>query len=143
MAEFAMRHLADSAGAGERFYVESAAVSSEEIGNPVYPPARKILAQNGISCGGKRARKTEPSDYEKVDLIVCMDSDNLRRARAIYGGDPLGKIRLLLEFANSKKTDVADPWYTGDFSETWSDVLAGCGGILKRHLGAEPPAKAS
>ena len=129
MAEFVMKDLAAHAGRQADFYVESAATSTEEIGNGVYPPARRILAQHGISCEGKRARQLTRADYDRFDLLVGMDAWNLRNMLRICGGDPEGKMHLLLDFTQ-RPGEVADPWYTGDFEATWRDVEEGCRGIL-------------
>ena len=133
MAEFVMKDMVERAGVADRFYIESAATSTEEIGNPVYPPARRKLAEHGIGCAGKTARQMRRDDYGRFDLIVGMDAWNLRNMRRICGDDPDGRIRLLMDFT-SRPGDVADPWYTGDFEATWRDVVEGCEGIL-RHLG--------
>ncbi len=130
MAEFVMKDLAEKAGAGARFHIESAAVSAEELGNPVYPPARRELERHGISCEGKRARQMTAADYDRFDLLVCMDTGNLRRMERICGGDPQGKMSRLLDHTG-RPGDVADPWYTGDFSATWQDVQAGCNALLE------------
>ena len=129
MAEFCLRDLAERAGVASRLQIASAAVSREELGNGVYPPARRLLAQHGISCDGKYARQMTAEDYDRFDLLIGMDEDNLRRMRAICGGDPAGKMHLLLEYAG-RVGSVADPWYTGDFETTWRDVLDGCQGLL-------------
>ena len=133
MAEFVMKDLVRKAGREDEFHIESAATSTEEIGNEVYPPARRKLAEHGISCKGKRARQMSSRDYERFDLLVGMDTWNIRNMKAICGGDPEGKIRQLLDFT-SRPGDVADPWYTGDFEATWRDVLEGCQGLLRTHL---------
>ena len=133
MAEFVMKDLVQKAGREDEFHIESAATSTEEIGNEVYPPARRKLAEHGISCNGKRARQMTSRDYERFDLLVGMDTWNIRNMKAICGGDPEGKIRQLLDFT-SRPGDVADPWYTGDFEATWRDVLEGCQGLLRTHL---------
>ena len=117
MAEFVMKDLVEKAGRASEFYIESAAVSAEELGNPVYPPARRELAHHGISCDGKTARQMTRDDYDRFDLLICMDSSNLRRMERICGGDPDGKMSRLLEHTG-RFDDVADPWYTGDFSAT-------------------------
>ncbi len=137
MAEFAMKDLVDKAGLSGHFLIESAATSTEEIGNPVYPPARRKLAEHGISCGGKTARQFRRDDYEKYDLLIGMDRANIQNMRRICGGDPACKIRLLLDFAGGSQDasvrprEVADPWYTGDFDATWRDVEEGCRGLLE------------
>lgn len=130
MAEFVMKYLVGKAGADERFFIASAATSTEEIGNPVYPPARRKLAEHGIGCAGKTARQMTAADYREYDLLIGMDSANLRNMRRICGGDPEGKIRLLMDFTD-RPGDVADPWYTGDFETTWRDISAGCRGLLE------------
>ena len=130
MAEFVLKDLVKKAGLEDQFSIASAATSTEEIGNPVYPPARRKLAQHGISCEGKRARQLTRADYGAYDLLIGMDQANLRNMRRICGGDPEGKIHLLLEYADRPGQEVADPWYTGDFEATWQDVLAGCQGLL-------------
>ena len=128
MAEFVMKHLAASAGM-RGLTIASAATSTEEIGNPVYPPARRKLSEHGISCEGKTARQLTRADYDAWDLLIGMDGANLRNMRRICGGDPEGKIRLLMDFTGQPR-DVADPWYSGDFEATWRDVNAGCQALL-------------
>ena len=122
MAEFVMKDLVSKAGLDDLFYIESAATSTEEIGNEVYPPAKRKLAEHGISCKGKTARQMTRNDYDRFDLI--------RNMNRIIGSDPEGKIRLLLDYTN-RPGDVADPWYTGDFEATWRDVIEGCTQLLK------------
>lgn len=136
MAEFIMKDLVREAGAEERFSIASAATSTEEIGNPVYPPARRKLAEHGISCTGKTARQMTAADYEQYDLLIGMDGANLRNMLRICGGDPEGKIRLMMDFTH-RPGDVADPWYTGDFETTWRDLSAGCRGLLETLLRGE------
>lgn len=111
------------------FHIESAATSTEEIGNSVYPPARRKLAEHGISCQGKTARQMTRSDYYRYDLLVGMDSRNIRNMNRICGSDPDGKIVMLMDYTD-RPSDVVDPWYTGDFETTWRDVLEGCQGLL-------------
>ena len=132
MAEFVMKDLVRKAGLESQFQIASAATSTEEIGSPVYPPARRKLAEHGINCSGKTARQLTRADYDRYDLLIGMDNANLRNMRRICGGDSDGKIRLLLEFTG-RSGEVADPWYTGDFETTWRDVLEGCSGLLS-HL---------
>jgi protein-tyrosine phosphatase len=129
MAEFVMKDLVSKAGLEDSFYIESAATSTEEIGNPVYPPARRKLAEHGISCQGKSARQMRDSDYDRFDLLVGMDTWNIRNMQRICGGDPDGKIVKLMDFTR-RPGDVADPWYSDDFETTWRDVLEGCQGIM-------------
>ena len=121
-------------GLASQFHIESAATSREEIGNPVYPPARRKLAEHGISCDGHAARQLTNADYEKYDLLIGMDQANLRNMHRICGGDSAGKLRLLMDYTDHPR-DVADPWYTGDFEATWQDVLAGCQGLLREITG--------
>ena len=130
MAEFVMKDLVKQAGFEEDFYIESAATSTEEIGNEVYPPAKRKLAEHGIGCKGKTARQMTRKDYERFDLLIGMDTWNIRNMTRICGGDPEGKIQMLLDFTN-RPGDVADPWYTGNFEATWRDVLEGCTCLLK------------
>ena len=111
------------------FHIESAATSTEEIGNSVYPPARRKLAEHGIGCQGKTARQMTRSDYDRFDLLVGMDAWNIRNMNRICGGDPDGKIVMLMDYTD-RPGDVADPWYTGDFEATWRDVLEGCQRLL-------------
>ena len=131
MAEFVMKDLVEKAGVAQQFLIESAATSTEEIGNSVYPPARRKLAEHGISCQGKTARQMTRLDYGRYDLLIGMDSWNIRNMRAISGGDPEGKIRMLMDYTN-RPGDVADPLYTGDFEATWRDVLEGCEALLSQ-----------
>ncbi len=129
IAEFVMKDLVKKAGLEAQFHIESAATSTEEIGNLVYPPARRKLAEHGIDCAGKTARQLTNSDYEKYDLLIGMDRANLRNMYRICGGDFAGKMHLLMDYTDHPG-DVADPWYTDDFETTWRDVLAGCQGLL-------------
>ena len=123
MAEYVMKDLVEKAGKAGEYEIDSAAVSREEIGNPVYPPARWELERHGVRCGGHRARQITMEDYRHFDRIYYMDASNARYLARLLPHDP-EKIRPLLE------RDVADPWYTGDFSQTWEDVLQGCQRIL-------------
>lgn len=131
MAEFIMKDLVKKAGLETEFRIASAATSTEEAGNPVYPPARRKLAEHGIGCAGKTARQLTKADYDRYDFLIGMDQANLRNMRRICGGDPAGKIHLMLEYAG-RAGDVADPWYTGDFEAAWRDVLDGCRGLLEQ-----------
>ena len=132
MAEFVMKDLVRKAGLEAGIEAASAAATTEELGNPVYPPARRKLAEHGIDCAGKTARLLTRGDYERYDLLIGMDTENLRDMRRICGGDPRGKIRLLMEYADRPGAEVADPWYTRDFEATWHDVEAGCTGLLEQ-----------
>ena len=130
MAEFVMKKMVQEAGLAGETEISSAAVSSEELGNPVYPPARAILKQHGISCDGKYARKICSADYNEFDMLIGMDNSNIRRMHSFFNGDPDGKICRLLDFTDRKGADVADPWYSGDFETTYRDVVAGCSALL-------------
>ena len=125
MAEFVMKDLVSKARLTDKYYIESAATSTEELGNEVYPPAKRKLAEHNISCKGKTARQMTRSDYDRFDLLIGMDQWNIRNMNRICGGDPEGKIRMLMDYTN-RPGEVADPWYTGNFEATWQDVLLGC-----------------
>ena len=129
MAEFVMKDLVAKAGRSGEFEIASAATSREELGNSVYPPARRKLAEHGIACAGKTARQMTRRDYEYYDYLICMDRNNLRNMRPFVGNDPDGKVSMLMSHTN-RPGDVADPWYTGDFEATWRDVLEGCTALL-------------
>jgi protein-tyrosine phosphatase len=129
-AEFVMKELVRRAGLSDEFVIESAATSTEEIGNPVYPPMRRVLHEHRISCGGKTARQIRRSDYEAFDLLIGMDEENLWNMRRVFHGDPDGKLRNLLDYAGRPGEAIADPWYTRDFEQTWRDVLEGCEALL-------------
>ena len=133
MAEFVMKDLVKQAGMEEKFFIASAATSTEEIGNPVYPPARRKLAEHNISCAGKTAHQMTMKDYREYDLLIGMDHANLRNMTRICGGDPEGRLHLLLDYTD-RPGEVADPWYTGNFEQTWQDVSAGCRGLLESLL---------
>ncbi len=124
MGEYVLKHMVKEAGVAGRFEIASAAVSREEIGNPVYPPARREMAKHGVSCDGHRARQVTMEDYRHFDRIYYMNSSNLRWLQRMLPHDP-EKIRPLLDH------DVADPWYTGDFGETWKDIVEGCKKIME------------
>lgn len=129
MAEFVMKDLVAKRGLADRFHIESAATSAEELGNPVHPGTRRILEGLGIDCSAKRARRLRKADYDEFDLIIAMDSQNMRNMDRMLGDDPDHKLHKLLEYAGSD-SDIADPWYTGDFETTYDDVNAGCHGLL-------------
>ena len=128
MAEFVMKDMVKN---NPEVYIESCATSREEIGNPVYPPAKRKLSEHGIDCTGKTARQITKSDYDSFDYIILMDRNNERNIRYIIDGDPQGKISLLMDWCGENK-DVADPWYTGDFDATYRDVLKGCRAIKSK-----------
>lgn len=129
MAEFVMKDLVKKAGLESEFQIASAATSTEEIGNPVYPPARRKLAEHDIGCAGHAARQLTRRDYDQYDLLIGMDTANLRNMRRICGEDTAHKMHLLMDFTD-RPGEVADPWYTGDFEMTWRDVAEGCQGLL-------------
>lgn len=129
MAEFFMKDLVEKEGMAEHFHIESAATSTEEIGNPVYPPARRKLSEHGISCQGHAARQIRHEDYDKFDFIIGMDEANIRNMRRFFGSDSENKISLLMDYTDTPG-NVADPWYTGDFEKTWQDIDRGCRGLF-------------
>lgn len=133
MAEFVMKRLVRERGVERDFLIKSAATSREELGNPVYPPARRMLARHGISCSGKTAVQMTKSDYEIYDYIIAMDSMNVRNIMRIIGKDNQEKVSMLLDFTNHPRS-VADPWYTGDFDATYNDVTEGCKALLNKIL---------
>ena len=134
MAEFIFKDMIRKQGLDQDFVVRSCATSTEEIwgdvGNPVYPPAQRELKKHGISCEGKRAVQLKKSDYDKYDLFIAMDSMNLRNIGRIFGNDPQNKVHKMMDYTN-RKGDVADPWYTGRFDVTYTDILDGCKGLLE------------
>ncbi len=132
MAEFVMKYLVKEAGMEDQFEIASAATSTEEIGNPVYPPARRKLEEHGISCEGKRARVITRDDYHYYDQIVVMDSENIQSLRWLFGKDKDRKVKLLMDYTDHPG-EVADPWYTGDFEATWQDVSEGCKSLLNTY----------
>lgn len=131
MAEFVMKDLVEKCGKSDDFLIESRATSTEEIGNPVHQGTRRKLAEHDISCSGKRAVQLRKSDYEKYDLLICMDDWNVRNTLRIIVSDPQNKVRKLLSFAG-ESGDIADPWYTGNFDETYDNVLRGCTALLEK-----------
>ena len=141
MAEFIFKDIIRQQGMEERFEVASSATSAEEIlngvGNAVYPPAKVELAKHGLSCGGKRAVQLQKSDYDKYDLFIGMDSANIRNMLRIFGGDPGGKVRKLMNFAGCDG-DVADPWYSGRFDVAYRDILAGCTALFNTVTESDP-----
>ena len=137
MAEFVFKDMVSRRGLPSRFFIASAATSTEEIwngiGNPVYPPARRKLLEQGIPCGQHAARQMTRADYDRFDLLIGMDRSNLHTMQRICGGDPDGKLHLLLDFTDRQGEEVADPWYTGDFDATWNDLWEGCQGLLAEY----------
>jgi len=136
MAEFCLRDLCERAGVGGGFEIASAATSTEELGNGVYPPVRRLLDARGIDCRGKTVRLLRAADYDDYDLLIGMDAYNLRSMGRVFGADPAGKLRLLLDYAGRPGQSVADPWYTRDFEAAWDDIAAGCEGLLGALTGA-------
>ena len=142
MAEFIMKHLAAQAGRAEDFEIDSAAVSTEEIGNDIYPPAKRMLASKNIPFTHHAARQMTRADYAYYDHIVCMDQSNLRWMHYIIGEDSDHKVSLMMAWTISNiqspisnignVPDVSDPWYTGDFTKAYDDILEGCQGMLKQ-----------
>lgn len=131
MAEFILKAMVKAKGIEDQYYIESAAVSAEETGNPIYPPAKRCLTQHGIWFdNGKQARQISRADYDRFDRIICMDHSNLRLIRRFIPEDPRGKIHLMMSYTGESR-DVADPWYTGDFEESFQDILAGCEAMLR------------
>ena len=130
MAEFIMKNLTAEAGMSGEVYIASCATSTEELGNPVYPPARAELAKHGIGCAGKKAVQLKKSDYDEYDLFVGMDTANIRNMNRIFGSDRDGKIYKLLTFAG-RGDDVSDPWYSRDFAAAYNDISEGCRGLLE------------
>lgn len=128
MAEMILRDMARQAGAN--LQIDSAATSTEEIGNGVYPPARAELKRRGVPCLPHQARQVTRRDYQEYDLLLCMDSQNVRNLLRLLGGDPEGKVHKLLEYAG-RQGDVADPWYTGGFDRAYEDIYLGCAGLMK------------
>ena len=130
MAEFILKALVKARGLEGQYYIESAAVSEEEIGNPIYPPAKRCLTQHGVPFDKeKRARRVTKADYARFDRIICMDASNLRWLLWIIPDDPEGKVHLMMSYTGVGR-DVADPWYTGDFETTFQDILEACEAML-------------
>jgi len=141
MAEFVMKHLAEQAGRADEFEIASAAVSTEEIGNDIYPPAKRMLAAKGVPFTHRAARQMTRADYAYYDYIVCMDQSNLRWMNYIIGEDTAHKVTLLKQWVNApinaqmvndQMVNISDPWYTGDFAKAYNDILEGCQGMLKQ-----------
>ena len=130
MAEFIMKDIVERAGKSDEFYIGSAATSDENTGWGVYGPARDQLEMLGLDCSSKKARRIHPGDYDEFDIIVGMDSQNIRNMLRVFGGDPAGKIKKLLEYAGETR-DVEDPWFTRDFDGVREDVIRGCEAMAK------------
>lgn len=130
MGEFYMKDLVQKKGVADRFIIASAATSTEELGNPVYPPARKKLLEHDIDPSGKTARRLTRDDYDEYDYIIGMDDENIYNMNRLFHNDPDHKVHMLLEYAGRPKESVADPWFTRDFEATWQDVKSGCDGLF-------------
>ncbi len=130
MAEFIFKKLISEENLSDRFEVSSSAVSFEEIGNPVYPPVKEILAKNGICCRSKRAVHFEYEDYLSNDYILVMDSSNMRNILRITKGENDSRIKLLMSYTGTDSS-VSDPWYSGDFTTAYNDILSGCTALLE------------
>ena len=129
MAEFIMKDMVAKEGLSDKIYIESAATSREEIGNDMYPPARRKLTAEGVPFERRGARQITASDYDGFDYIILMEEYNINNALRIFKEDPKGKLKLLMEFAG-KRRDIADPWYTGNFDRTYDDLVEGCRALL-------------
>ncbi len=134
MAEFIFRKLVQDKGMSDKFIISSSATSTEEIiggiGNPVYPPAKAELLRHGLSSEGKRAVQLKQSDYDKYDLFIAMDQNNIRNIARIFKSDPDNKVKKLMDYVGGG--DVADPWYTGNFDITYRDIYNGCTALLEQ-----------
>ena len=134
MAELVLKH--QLAALDLDWTIASAATSAEELGNPVYPPVRRLLASYGIDCSGKRARRLTDADYAAYDLLIGMDNANMRNMNSFFGGDPEHKLYRLLDFTDHPG-EVADPWYTGDFALCYRQIFSGCQALLRRFASAD------
>ena len=136
-AQYVFQDMVDRAGLLKRFVIDSAATSTEELGNPVYPPMRRVLEEHGIRCAGHAAKQMKKQDYGNFDLLIGTDQENLYYMGRICGGDPEGKFSLLMDYTDRPGTEISDPWYTRNFERAYQDVVKGCRGLLK-HLEAFP-----
>ena len=134
MAEMVLKDMVRKRGVEYQFFIDSAATSREEIGNGVHHGTRRKLAEVGIPCDDHRAKQVTKGDYEEFDYLILMDENNMRNIKRIIPSDPDGKISKLLQWAG-REDSIADPWYTGNFDETYDDVVEGCEGLLKHILG--------
>ena len=132
MAEFLLKDIVNKRGLAAAFEIASAATSREEIGNPVHYGTRNKLAKFGISVAGKHAVQVTKRDYEHYDLLLVMDSNNIRNLRRVLGEDTQNKVHLLLDYTERKGESIADPWYTGDFDVTYNDIMEGLAGLLEQ-----------
>lgn len=131
MGEFILKKMVKEKGLADKFEIASAATSTEEIGNPVYPPAKRKLKEHGIDCSGKYAVQIKRSDYDRYDYFLCMDNRNIQNTLRIFGSDPEGKVSLLLSYCGERR-EVADPWYTDDFDTAYDDIWRGCRAFLEK-----------
>lgn len=130
MAEFVMKDIVNKAGMADKFHIASCATSTEEIGNPVHYGTKRKLAEVGISCEGKRAVQLTKKDYDEYDMLIAMDEMNIRNIMRIIKSDPKNKVSLLLAHSDENRS-IADPWYTGNFDNTYNDILKGCTALLE------------
>ena len=134
MGEYILKDMVSKRGFADEFYIESAATSTEELGNPVYPPARAELKKHGINCDGHHARQVRKSDYDNFDVIIAMEDIHVRiMQQRFFAGDPEGKIKLCMEFAGRPNEIVDDPWYTGRFNEVYNQITEACEGLLSQY----------
>ncbi len=131
MGEFILKKMVKEKGLADEFQIASAATSTEEIGNPVYPPAKRKLKEHGIDCSGKYAVQLKRSDYDRYDYFLCMDNRNIQNTLRIFGSDPEGKVSLLLSYCGERR-EVDDPWYTDDFDTAYDDIWCGCRAFLEK-----------
>lgn len=131
MGEFILKKMVIEKGLADKFEIASAATSTEEIGNPVYPPAKRKLKEHGIDCSGKYAVQLKRIDYDRYDYFLCMDNRNIQNTLRIFGSDLEGKVSLLLSYCGERR-EVADPWYTDDFDTTYNDIWRGCSAFLEK-----------
>lgn len=131
MGKFILKKMVKEKGLADEFEIASAATSTEEIGNPVYPPAKRKLKEHGIDCSGKYAVQLKRSDYDRYDYFLCMDNRNIQNTLRIFGSDPEGKVSLLLSYCGERR-EVADPWYTDDFDTAYDDIWRGCRAFLEK-----------
>lgn len=130
MAKYILQDMVEKRGIAGDFYIDSCATSYEEIGNPVYPPARQELSRHGISCKGHAARKLVKADFEEFDYLIAMEQYNIRNIRREFGEELTNKVSLLLDYTDNPG-DIDDPWYSGGFDVTYRDIVRGCEGLLR------------
>ena len=131
-AQYVMQNMIREEGMEGWIVVDSAATSTEEIGNPVYPPMARTLKSHGIACSGHRAKQLRRGDYDAFDLLIAADDENLYYMKRICGGDPEGKFHLLMDYTDRPGTEISDPWYTRDFEQAYQDVVLGCKGLVRK-----------